>query len=97
MPSWCLWRRLSLEEVHLHSCLFVSICGSSSLTISRFSSNDPPTRAGLALLESPVVFTILSNRCEPSRPHGDEQRTTNRHELLSNFKRPQLEWERLFL
>ena len=65
MPSWCLWRRLSLEEVHLHSCLFVSICGSSSLTISRFSSNDPPTRAGLALLESPVVFTILWNGPNP--------------------------------
>ena len=80
MPSWCLWRRLSMEEVHLHSCLFVSIRGSSSLTINRFSSNDPPTRKGPDLPESPVVFTILWNGAEPSRPHGDEQRTTNGHE-----------------
>ena len=46
-----LWRRLWLKEVHLfflpvYLCLFVSICGSSSLTISRFSSNDPHGRAG---------------------------------------------------
>ena len=41
--SWC---RLSLKEVHLFSCLFVSIRGSSSLMIGRFSSNDPHGRAG---------------------------------------------------
>ena len=49
-----LWRRLWLKEVHLfflpvYLCLFVSICGSSSLTISRFSSNDPHGRAGARL------------------------------------------------
>ena len=46
-----LWRRLWLKEVHLfflpvYLCLFVSICGSSSLTISRFSSNDPHGSGG---------------------------------------------------
>ena len=30
------WRQLSLKEVHQSSCLFVSICGSSSKTISSF-------------------------------------------------------------
>ena len=40
------WRQLSLKEVHLYSCLFVSIRGSCSLTISRFSSNDPHRRGG---------------------------------------------------
>ena len=43
---WCC---LSLKEVHLYSCLFVSIGGSCSLTISRFSSNDPHSRAGARL------------------------------------------------
>ena len=38
--------RLWVKEVHLSSCLFVSIRGSSSLTIGRFSSNDPHGRAG---------------------------------------------------
>ena len=41
--SWC---RLSFMEVHLSSGLFVSIRGSSSLTIGRFSSNDPHGVAG---------------------------------------------------
>ena len=115
-PAEAVWRRLSMEEVHLHSCLFVSIRGLSSLTepfakfarkrdllsgrvvvpgkpmasqvqipfegvilqehsapiscptpnfakgstISRFSSNDPPTRKGPDLPESAVVFTIQS-------------------------------------
>ena len=40
------WRRLSLREVHVSSCLFVFIRGSSSLSIGRFSSNDPHGRAG---------------------------------------------------
>ena len=49
-----LWRRLWLKEVHLffllvYWCLLVSIRGSSSLTISRFSSNDPHGRAGARL------------------------------------------------
>ena len=43
------WCRLTLKEVHLSSCLFVSIRGSSSSTISRFSSNDPHSRAGARL------------------------------------------------
>ena len=53
------WRRLWLKEIHLssglfvficvHSCLFVSIRGSSSLTIGRFSSNNPHGRAGAGL------------------------------------------------
>ena len=43
------WCRLWLKEVHLSSCLFVSIRGSSSLTIGRFSSNDPHGRAGARL------------------------------------------------
>ena len=72
-PAEAVWRRLSMEEVHLHSCLFVSIRGSSSLTISRFSSNDPPTRKRPDLPESAVVFTILWNGAEPSRRHRDEQ------------------------
>ena len=41
------WRRLWLKEVHLSSCLFVSIRGSSLLTISRFSSNNPQAGRGL--------------------------------------------------
>ena len=46
-----LWRRLWLKEVHLfflpvYLCLFVSICGSSSLTISRFSSNESARQGG---------------------------------------------------
>ena len=40
------WRRLSLKKVYLSSCSFVCIRGSSSLAISRFSSNDPPHRGG---------------------------------------------------
>ena len=40
------WRRLSLKEVHLYSCVFVFIRGSSSLMIGRFSWNDPHGRAG---------------------------------------------------
>ena len=40
------WRQLSLKQVHLSSCLFVFIGGSSSLTIDCFSSNDPPRRGG---------------------------------------------------
>ena len=49
------WCRLWLREVHLSSglfalgaraCLFVSIGGSSSLSMGRFSSNDPPRRMG---------------------------------------------------
>ena len=40
-----IWCRLSLKEVHLSSGLLVSIRGSSSLTIGRFSSNDPHGRA----------------------------------------------------
>ena len=46
------WCRLTLKEVHLssvYSCLFVFIRGSSSLTIGRFSSNDPHGRAGARL------------------------------------------------
>ena len=43
------WCRLWLKEVHLSSGLFVSIRGSSSSTISRFSSNDPHGRAGARL------------------------------------------------
>ena len=43
------WCRLSLKEVHLSSCLFVSIRGSSSLAIGRLSSNDPHGRAGARL------------------------------------------------
>ncbi len=45
MPD-TFWCRLWLKEVHLSSGLFVSIRGSSSLTIGRFSSNDPHGRAG---------------------------------------------------
>ena len=41
------WRRLWLREVHLSSCLFVSIRGSSLLTIGRFSSNNPQAGRGL--------------------------------------------------
>ena len=44
-----IWCRLWLKEVHLSSCLFVSIRGSSSLTIGRVSSNDPHGRAGARL------------------------------------------------
>ena len=40
------WCRLSLKKVYLSSCSFVCIRGSSSLAISRFSSNDPPHRGG---------------------------------------------------
>ncbi len=40
------WWRLSLKKVYLSSCSFVCIRGSSSLAISRFSSNDPPHRGG---------------------------------------------------
>ena len=43
------WRRLPLKEVHLSSCSFVSIRGSSSLRVGRFSSNDLHTRAGARL------------------------------------------------
>ena len=43
------WCRLTLKEVPLSSCLFEFIRGSSSLTISRFSSNDPHGRAGAPL------------------------------------------------
>ena len=43
------WRRLWLKELHLSSGLFVSIRGSSLLTIVRFSSNDPHGRAGARL------------------------------------------------
>ena len=46
------WCRLSLKEVHLSSGLFVSIRGSSSLTIGRFSSNDPHSGAGASLITS---------------------------------------------
>ena len=43
------WRQLLLKEVHQSSCLFVFIRGSSSLSIGRFSSNDPHGRAGARL------------------------------------------------
>ena len=41
--------RLSFKQVHLSSGLFVSIGGSSSLTVGRFPSNDPHGTAGAAL------------------------------------------------
>ena len=43
------WRQLSLKEVHLSSCLFVFIGGSSSLTNGCFPSNDPHEGAGYQL------------------------------------------------
>ena len=53
----CLW----LKEVHLSSCLFVFIRGSSSLTIGRFSSNDPHGRVGLRLNTTLTPCTLLKS------------------------------------
>ena len=59
------WCRLWLKDVHLYllvySCLFVSIRGSSSLTIGRFSSNDPHGRAGARLIATLTPCTLLKS------------------------------------
>ena len=55
------WRRLPLKEVHVSSCLFGSIRGSSSLTIGRLSSNDPHGRAGGRLTADHYSLTTKSD------------------------------------
>ena len=55
------WCRLSLKEILLYSCLFVFIRGSFSLTIGRFSSNDPHGRAGARLNTTLIPCTLLKS------------------------------------
>ena len=71
------WRQLSLKEVHQSWCLFVFIGGSSSLRISRFSSNDLHGRAGARLAgkrEFPKgdrpAFREVARRIPSTSPSG---------------------------
>ena len=54
------WCPLSLKEVHLYWCIFVSIRGCSSLMIGRFSSNDPHGGAGARLTAISKPWPTLS-------------------------------------
>ena len=59
-----------------------------------------PVGRGPDLPESAVVFTILWNGPNPpdrTEMSSEPPMDTNKHKLLLNFKRPQLEWERLVL
>ena len=63
--SWC---RVPAKQVHLSSCSFVPLRGSSSLTIRRFSSNDPPGRTEARINtdsgKHPPVLNIGGNPSE---------------------------------
>ena len=69
------WCRLTLKEVHLSSCLFVFIRGSSSLTIGCVSSNDPHRQGGGPARGQTGVSQRVHVGFLRSRPPDTPQRT----------------------